>query len=140
MLLHGLAFVKLVAELLLDEADLFGERRDPVVELLTHLTQLLHFLRKSLLECNFMQALEGQFDSSHLGFLHSFVNAETNPTARRRALVAGKTPPPPVVKDGKARVMGIVGAAVVVAWGTLLARRQAAHGAAEEKKSGESNS
>jgi phenylpropionate dioxygenase-like ring-hydroxylating dioxygenase large terminal subunit len=31
------------------------------------------FFRKSLLECNFMQALEGQFDSSHIGFLHSFV-------------------------------------------------------------------
>jgi phenylpropionate dioxygenase-like ring-hydroxylating dioxygenase large terminal subunit len=31
------------------------------------------YFRKSLLECNFMQALEGQFDSSHIGFLHSFV-------------------------------------------------------------------
>jgi phenylpropionate dioxygenase-like ring-hydroxylating dioxygenase large terminal subunit len=31
------------------------------------------YLRKSLLECNYMQALEGQFDSSHIGFLHSFV-------------------------------------------------------------------
>ncbi|MFM9966830.1 MAG: Rieske 2Fe-2S domain-containing protein [Burkholderiales bacterium] len=30
------------------------------------------FIRKSLLECNYMQALEGQFDSSHIGFLHSF--------------------------------------------------------------------
>ena len=32
------------------------------------------YLRKSLLECNYMQALEGQFDSSHIGFLHSFVS------------------------------------------------------------------
>lgn len=61
------------------------------------------FLRKSLLECNFMQALEGQFDSSHLGFLHSFINAEINPTARRRALLAGKPPPAPV-KTGNRQI------------------------------------
>ena len=51
-------------------------------------------------------------------------------------------------EDGKPKVaglsleviMGLLGAAVVVAWGTMLARRQTAHAAAEEKKAGESNS
>jgi phthalate 4,5-dioxygenase oxygenase subunit len=65
-----------------------------------HLPKENIFLRKSLLECNFMQALEGQFDSSHLGFLHSFINLAANPTAKRRALLAGKPPPPPVQSDG----------------------------------------
>jgi phthalate 4,5-dioxygenase len=68
-----------------------------------HLPKDHVFLRKSLLECNYLQALEGQFDSSHLGFLHSFINAEVNPTARRRALLGGKPPPQPVQKDGKLR-------------------------------------
>ena len=30
------------------------------------------YLRKSLLECNYLQAMEGNLDSSHVGFLHSF--------------------------------------------------------------------
>ena len=30
------------------------------------------FIRKSLLECNYLQAMEGNLDSSHVGFLHSF--------------------------------------------------------------------
>ena len=49
------------------------------------------FIRKSLLECNFLQALEGQFDSSHIGFLHSFLaKNQGNPQARRRAALGGK--------------------------------------------------
>ncbi len=30
------------------------------------------YLRKSLLECNYLQAMEGNLDSSHTGYLHSF--------------------------------------------------------------------
>src|SRR5262249_24437957 len=30
------------------------------------------YIRKSLLECNYLQAMEGNLDSSHVGFLHSF--------------------------------------------------------------------
>ena len=51
-------------------------------------------------------------------------------------------------EDGKPKVgglslevmMGLLGAAIVVAWGTILAKRQAAHAAVEEKKTGDSNS
>ena len=51
-------------------------------------------------------------------------------------------------EDGKPRVaglslevmMGLAGAALVVAWGTMLARRQAAHAATKEKSAGDSNS
>jgi phenylpropionate dioxygenase-like ring-hydroxylating dioxygenase large terminal subunit len=31
------------------------------------------YIRKSLLESNYLQNLEGQFDSTHIGFLHSFL-------------------------------------------------------------------
>src|SRR5579885_121407 len=30
------------------------------------------YIRKSLLECNYLQAMEGNLDSSHVGYLHSF--------------------------------------------------------------------
>ena len=48
-------------------------------------------------------------------------------------------------EDGKPKVgglsleviMGLIGAVIVVAWGTMLARRQSAQGAAEEKKAGD---
>ena len=36
------------------------------------------YIKKSLLECNYFQALEGHFDSSHIGFLHRFVSSEGN--------------------------------------------------------------
>jgi phenylpropionate dioxygenase-like ring-hydroxylating dioxygenase large terminal subunit len=31
-----------------------------------------YYIRKSLLQCNYLQAMEGNLDSSHVGFLHSF--------------------------------------------------------------------
>jgi phenylpropionate dioxygenase-like ring-hydroxylating dioxygenase large terminal subunit len=31
------------------------------------------YIRKSLLECNYLQAMEGNLDSSHVGFLHRFL-------------------------------------------------------------------
>jgi len=35
------------------------------------------FVRKSLLNCNYLQAMEGNLDSSHVGFLHSFPKAKS---------------------------------------------------------------
>lgn len=31
------------------------------------------YLRKSLLRCNYLQNIEGQFDSAHIGYLHSYL-------------------------------------------------------------------
>jgi phenylpropionate dioxygenase-like ring-hydroxylating dioxygenase large terminal subunit len=48
------------------------------------------YIRKSLLQCNYLQAMEGNLDSSHVGFLHSYAKenaghaapaAATDPTA-----------------------------------------------------------
>lgn len=38
-----------------------------------HLSKEHIYIRKSLLECNYLQNVEGQFDSTHIGFLHSFL-------------------------------------------------------------------
>jgi phthalate 4,5-dioxygenase oxygenase subunit len=44
----------------------------PVLEF-NSLPQDQIYLRKSLLHCNYLQNIEGQFDSAHIGYLHSFL-------------------------------------------------------------------
>ena len=42
------------------------------------------YIRKSLLHCNYLQAMEGNLDSSHVGFLHSFPKGSPlRPTAAK---------------------------------------------------------
>jgi phthalate 4,5-dioxygenase len=46
-----------------------------------HLPEGHWYVRKSLLECNYLQAMEGNLDSSHVAFLHGFASgASLDPT------------------------------------------------------------
>ncbi|MFN0074223.1 MAG: Rieske 2Fe-2S domain-containing protein [Chloroflexota bacterium] len=49
-----------------------------------HVPQNQRWVSKRLQRCNYMQSLEGELDSSHVGFLHSRPNPESQPTVDLR--------------------------------------------------------
>lgn len=48
-----------------------------------------YYIRKSLLQCNYLQAMEGNLDSSHVGFLHSFPKGSVGQQTQSAANPAG---------------------------------------------------
>ena len=62
--------------------------------------------RKILRECNFVQALEGDIDTSHVGFLHRIIGRETEPGSFERFLDNDRAPRYAVAETGYGTIYG----------------------------------